>query len=590
MVKCSNLSRILKQLKEKMKMVNSEVTKLYRELSQQGNAARQKLNYISKSAGKVNEDLLYKILQDNAKTEYGKKYNFTNISDIESFKKFVPVSTYADYEPYIKRMVDGDEENLITAYPINRYFLSSGTKGKPKLIPYTDNAKVIADTYLSSSYPISLFYEFLGDAWEKEKFLMLIEPCNKTVGNNKICSSVSTLLFTYYETSGQHKMVVSPEAAYWGNPEINTWYLHARYALMEKDMSGIISPYVTYIIELFNYIKRNWSLLIDDIATGKINSSISIPKKLREELENELVPDIERAKELRSIFMNHEADFVKHTWKNINFVVTIGSGLFADKTKQLKSYLSESTSYYFVGYVSSECTFSIPVGFNSFDSILLPEAGFYEFLPLDENDYSKTLTISQLRPGEQYEVIVTNLSGFYRYKMKDIIQVSNMYNSCPLISFSRRMNNDIDLFGEKTTEIMLQNAVNNVSKSLDMPVVGFSACSDISSHVMKYVFFIEFLDNETLDLVDKFAEELNTALGKENYVYDILVSSEKISPLIIKVLKKDTYEQYREKLVSEGMVASQIKPLFIIDSLEKKKFFTDRVNIFFEKDKVLSIN
>ena len=558
-------------------MVNSEVTKLYRYLAQQGNETRQKLNNISKYAGKVNEDLLFKILRDNAETEYGKKHNFAKISDIESFKKCVPVSTYTDYEFYIKRMVDNNEDNLITAYPINRYFLSSGTKGKPKLIPYTDNAKLIADTYLSSSYPISLFYEFLGDAWEKEKFLMLIEPCNKTVGVNKPCSSVSTLLFSYYVTNGKYKMVVSPEAAYWGKPEINTWYLHALYALMDKDMSGIISPYVTYILELFNYIKRNWSMLVEDIATGKINSSISLPTSLREELENELVPNMERADELRNIFMNYEDDFVKHTWKNINFVVTIGSGLFADKTNQLKSCLSESTSYYFVGYVSSECTFSIPISFNSFESILLPEAGYYEFLPLDENDYSKTLNISQLRPGQQYEVIVTNLSGFYRYKMKDIIQVSNMHNSCPLITFSRRMNNDIDLFGEKTTETMLQNAVSYVSKNFDMPVVGFSACSDISSNVMKYIFYIEFVNSETQDLVDKFALELNTALGKENCIYDILVSSEKISPLIIKVLEKDTYAQYKEKLVSEGMVASQIKPLYIIDTLEKKKFFNDGI-------------
>ena len=40
---------------------------------------------------------LITILQDNADTEYGKKYHFSDISSVSEYKKQVPFSTFEDY-------------------------------------------------------------------------------------------------------------------------------------------------------------------------------------------------------------------------------------------------------------------------------------------------------------------------------------------------------------------------------------------------------------------------------------------------------------------------------------------------------------
>lgn len=45
------------------------------------------------------------------------------------------LSRYKDYEKYIDRMVETGERNLITRYRIHRYAESSGSIGKPKLVP-----------------------------------------------------------------------------------------------------------------------------------------------------------------------------------------------------------------------------------------------------------------------------------------------------------------------------------------------------------------------------------------------------------------------------------------------------------------------
>ena len=54
---------------------------------------------------------------------------------MEEFKERVPFSTYDDYAPYIERMINNDEKNLITVYPIEHYAVSSGSVGVPKRIP-----------------------------------------------------------------------------------------------------------------------------------------------------------------------------------------------------------------------------------------------------------------------------------------------------------------------------------------------------------------------------------------------------------------------------------------------------------------------
>ena len=51
-----------------------------------------------KSAADASQKQLLSILKDNADTEYGKKYHFSDISSVPEYKKQVPFSTFEDYE------------------------------------------------------------------------------------------------------------------------------------------------------------------------------------------------------------------------------------------------------------------------------------------------------------------------------------------------------------------------------------------------------------------------------------------------------------------------------------------------------------
>ena len=78
------------------------------------------------------------LVRDNRDTEYGRRYHFDQIHSIDDFKRLVPLSDYDDYAPYIERMVEKGEKNLLTVYPIMQYAETSGSVGVPKKIPVSD--------------------------------------------------------------------------------------------------------------------------------------------------------------------------------------------------------------------------------------------------------------------------------------------------------------------------------------------------------------------------------------------------------------------------------------------------------------------
>ena len=105
------------------KVVN---TAIINHMIREGRTAKRTLDRNSKEAVRISNDLLMKLLRDNKDTEYGKKYDFANIHSIEEYQDKVPLCDYDTLEPYIKRMVADDEENLLCAERPVHYALSSG--------------------------------------------------------------------------------------------------------------------------------------------------------------------------------------------------------------------------------------------------------------------------------------------------------------------------------------------------------------------------------------------------------------------------------------------------------------------------------
>lgn len=536
-----------------------------------GNGKINNFDELTKNAPAVNKQLMLDLLKRNASTEYGKKYHFDEIHSIEEYKEKVPFSTYDDYAPYIERMIKG-ESGLITNDPIVHYALTSGSVDNPKRIPVSEDTVKLYREY-ATQFSFAIISRALGKKWKKGRGLNLMEVKFETLPNGLFAGSISgrgvysikNLLFL---------MFTSPKEIVFPTEIMDSKYAHLRFALMDKSLSYIVSAFMTAVSDLMKYLEMNWEMIVDDIEKGTINPQIKIPDKVRAELLAKIKPDPKRAAELRAEFEKGFSDpIIPRIWPEFAFVHAIGSGGFSVYTDKMRHYLGDIPIYFSV-YAASESIMAICNEMESQEFVLIPDSAFYEFIPMDrEEDSDETVTMEQLETGKDYEIILTNTSGFYRYRIKDVVRVVGWYQKCPKIQFVYRLNQMVSIAGEKTTEECISWSVKEFAKEVGCELVDYSVYADTVVSPGRYVIIMETEKHLTKDNHHEYRKIIEEKLSIANPSIGSKVKSGVLNPSDIIFVQEETYALYRDLMVMRGISGNQIKPVRVIDTLIKENFF-----------------
>lgn len=562
-----------------MDLSNSDISELsfsqqfYLKCISNGNKVRESLEVMTRNPMKYNTDLLMKILEDNKKTEYGLKYDFANIKNIEDYQNKVPITDYDSYEDYIYRMTEKGEKNLLTSYDIIHYAKSSGTMGNPKRIPVSSLNHKINIKY-NYEYLFNLFSEKAGIDWIKYPFLNLTELSISKLPSGDTYGSISGKIMGGFGDKIS-EFTVSPIEALIPSVGNDLRYIHARFALINPDISFTITSFVSLFLEILRYIKGNWELLVNDIKNGTIDESVKMSCEVRESLLGKIEPMPERAEELRKIFEEgFDEPVIPKIWPKMLFIIGCGSGGFSSYLEKIKDFTGPDFNFAIIGLTASEGIFSLFTGLNSHDAVLMPDSMFYEFLPVDANgDFSKIVTLDKLEEGKEYEVITTNLSGFYRYRMKDVVRCTGKYNNTPMIEFLYRLDQCLSLAGEKVNEEHLRNVAYKTEKDLGFDLIDFSVYADSDSSQMKYVYLME-----VEDLPDDITKEIIQDKLNRNFCENDPVLCNKIEKGIIgktelHLLQSETYLFYKELKIAKGTSPAQVKPPRILRDEKDLNFF-----------------
>ena len=448
--------------------------------------------------------------------------------------------------------------------------------GNPKRLPMSEKAIEISNRYLLG-YLNGLLGQKLGMDWIDGKSISLTESaasvntlkCGATYG------AVSVKMTLQYRPYLQ-MMFTSPDEATFPQPDTNTRYLHARFGLMEKNATNTGASFFSFYLELLRYIEHNWKMLVHDIETGTIDPSVKMSSQVRESLEKKLNPMPERAAELREIFsQGFDEPFVPKVWPEMRYIMGVGTGgfkVYADKIRE--RYTGSSVKQLKMGLTASEGLFSIPFDLDCDDGVLVPDSVFYEFLPLDAgDDFSKIVTLNQVEEGKEYELIITNCSGFYRYRMRDAILVTGKHNNTPTIQFLYRIDQNVSIMGEKTTEVALRAAAENTAKELEFELIDFSMYPDLDASPVRYLYFME-IGKKPADLKPKeirYVLEKNLAIA--NPSMGDKVKKGICGPTKLNFLEPETYMLYRDLMLAKGVASGQLKPVRVITNETQRKFF-----------------
>lgn len=541
-----------------------------------GKPVVEALDRMAEDPIKENERLLFHILEQNKDTEYGKKYGFADIHSIEEYQKRVPVSMYDDYAGYILRMSEDGEENLITAGKVVHYNKSSGTVGNPKRVPLTEEAFQVFQKY-NGPYRMGLIAREIGEDWINGRNMSIAESTAEKhfTKSGVFYGALSVKMIAEFRPYLE-MMFTSPDEAIFPEPETNTRYLHARFGLMDRSLTSIAANFLGFLQEVYRYMEQNWELIVNDIEKGTIDPSIKMSDQVRERLLKKIKPMPERAEELREIFkQGFDEPVVPKLWPEARFLTGVGSGgfkVYADKLKE--KYMGENIARYFTGINASEGMVSVPFELNNEKSVPVPDSLFYEFLPTDaDDDFSKMVTMDKLEEGREYEIIITNLSGFYRYRMRDAVRITGKYKKLPIMEFIGRIDQTVSVMGEKTTEVALRTAAEDTARQLGFEMIDFTVYPDVNNVPPRYIYFMEVEDLPEGMKAKEIRFVLEKNLAKANPSMGDKVAKGICAPTKLNILEPETYSLYRDLMVMKGTASAQLKPVHVIRNELQRKFF-----------------
>ncbi len=547
-----------------------------------GRAELAKLAFYSHHAVWQQERNLKKLMRVNKNTVYGKLHNFKDVKSVEDYQKTVPYASYPDIAPYIERMAETGEKNLITSRYVGKFNESSGSTGKSKMIPMGLWNAWTCQCFIFSA-PVGCAYKYFKSQGKKmppQKGLLTVEVLyHKTPGGQTSAGlAAHPMLFLkpltrFFVTSPQE--VMFPKT----REPMDMHYMKLRYALMHDDISYLSTVFITMLESMFFYLENNWEMLCDDIEKGIINENIECPADVRAKLSKKLKPMPKRAEQLRAEFRKgfDNEPIVPRIWPKCCWMYGMGTGSLSFYADKLRRYLGPDMPIHYLGYAASEGVMAVPIELNSFEYVLLPQNGFYEFLPMDAPEDSTPLTISQLEEGKDYEIIITNMSGLYRYRIEDVVRCTGFYKQSPKLTFLYRRNQIANISGEKINQQAFDLLVHDLSEAVGEEFVGYSVYPDRTTSPGHYCILIEPEKELPDSECARFAEIFEKRLCETNVLVPPLLRNGALGHCEVKFLRKGTYEDYRQVLKDRGANLNQVKPIKVIDNDERKEFFLSHI-------------
>jgi hypothetical protein len=448
--------------------------------------------------------------------------------NIYEFRKFVPLTQYSDYQPYL-----GQRDETVLVEKPTIWAHTSGHSGYIKWVPYSNHSlnaladDTIAAILLSSATKKG---EVLGG--EGSRVVLNLPPVPYITG-----------------IMGQ---VAQERVAYRAIPTLEE---SAKMEFQEKIEYG-------YKIALHTGIDYIASIAVVLAQVGESFSSMG---------RKGLMPSWHPLAVLRLLKAAIKSKLVgrpimpKDIWK-IKGLVCGGTDASIYREQIYRCWGVQPLDL----YGSTEAGLIGMQGWNKKGMTLLPYRQFFEFIPEEEWQKSReneayepsTVLTNELKEGHIYELVITNFHGgpFIRYRMGDLIKVTalkddEMNVNLPQIEFFSRSDDIIDIAGfSRLDEKTIWKAVRN----LNFPFTDWTARKEQKEGRSFIHIYVELLqddhsEQEIEHLIDQqFIEMDNDYKDLRSFINKELIR--------VTLLKKGSFNRYLQMKQAAGVDLSHWKP------------------------------
>lgn len=392
-------------------------------------------------------------LLDMAKgTEFGRSHGFERIaraSDqeiVDAYRAAVPIADYSAYRPFVNRMRDGGERDVLWPGLVMDYAQTSGTTAGDKFIP-------VSQEMLKSNYRAAL------DIFaHSSRFGVNL---SRLLGGKALFLGGSTDL------------------------EVN------RHGIRTGDLSGLVTPLIRWpLSEIYEpgpevALMSHWPSKIEAMARKCIDRDIRMVNGMA----SWALVLFERVLAMARERGQH-AETIRDVWPNLTLFVHGGVKYAPFEPRVRKVYSGSSDGadipWRLELYPASEGFIAIQDTPRDPGLRLLTDIGiFYEFVPLEEIDSpnARAFTCEQVEKGQKYVVVMSTCAGLWRYIIGDVVVFDTI--PCGLsgsggegpcrLRIVGRHRHFINAFGENLIVEHIENAVAKAANATKVEVGEFTA-------------------------------------------------------------------------------------------------------------------
>ncbi|XP_059660977.1 indole-3-acetic acid-amido synthetase GH3.10 isoform X2 [Cornus florida] len=511
---------------------------------------------VAENAGAVQTRTLRRILELNSGAEYLKKWfggmaiEELDESALESlYTSLVPLASHADLEPCIQRIANGDKSPLLTQQPITTLSL--------RVYPIREGGRILEFIYSSKQF--------------------------KTKGG--LTAGTAT---THYFASEEFKIkqektksfTCSPEEVISSGDYKQSTYCHLLLGLFFSDQVEFVTSTFAYsIVQAFRSFEELWKEICNDIRQGTLSPKITLPK-MRKSVLDIITPNPCLASRIEDCCEElKDLDWfglVPKLWPNVKYVYSIMTGSMQPYLKKLRHY-ALNLPLVSADYGSTEGWIGVNVDPSSppenVTFAVVPTFSYFEFIPLHRqrqeyclnsatDDYleDEPVPLSQVKVGQEYEIVLTTFTGLYRYRLGDVVEVADFYKGTPKLNFICRRKLILTVNIDKNTEKDLQFVVERGSQILSKArgeLVDFTSHADIEKQPGHYIIYWEIKGEVEERVLSECCREMDASFVDQGYIVSRRTNS--VGPLELCILERGTFKKILEYYIGNGAAMSQFK-------------------------------
>ncbi len=470
--------------------------------------------------------LLSRLLSANADTQFGREHGFSEIRNLEEYRRRVPIRSYEAFLPWIEQAADG-RPGVLTAEPVLLFEPTGGSTGGSKLIPYTRSLH--REFQLAIAVWVADIFATFPGAMRGTSYWSVSPPghaTRQTRGGIPIGFADDVEYLGGLARFVRHAMAAPPELARIANPD--RFMDATALALLRRADLSIVSVWnPSFLLLLLERIRSHHASLIRELHEV----------------------DRHRARAVEKAF--GDGDAFERLWPRLRLVSCWADAAARSFAEQLARELP-GVRIQGKGLLATEGLVTLPL-FGAGGSVPAYRSHVLEFL----DDGGDCHCIGGIVSGVEYAVLLTTGGGLYRYALGDRVRVTGSHAGLPTLEFVGRAFAS-DLVGEKLDARHVQCTVEAALAGAGVASRFAMLAPEAGIHAAGYVLFLETPNFDRAQAA-VLAERIERGLI-DNMQYAHARRLGQLEPVRVFHIEHGGLETFLRRSAKEGQALGDVKP------------------------------